>query len=99
MSVVAPPAKVRKQSVGDVDRSCAVGPCRASERVEPFKFGDRRGELPDRAQPTQRERLGAGRRTRERIERGPRSGATQGLRVRRKRPRGVGAFGSRSEGR
>src|SRR5450432_3851771 len=68
MGVVASPAQVRKQRVGDVDGARPSGPSGARKRVEAFKFGDRRHKLADRAQPTQSERLGAGHRTRERIE-------------------------------
>ena len=57
MRVVAPPSQIRKQRVGDVDRARPFGPSGARERVEPLKLRDRRGELPHRAQATQRERL------------------------------------------
>ncbi len=64
MRVIAPPAQVRKQSVGDVDGARSVGPSGARERVEPLKFGDRRGELPHGAQAAQSKRLRTRRRTR-----------------------------------
>ena len=57
MRVVAPPAKIRKQRVGGVDGARPFGPGGARERVQPFKLGDRRDELPHRAQAAQGERL------------------------------------------
>jgi hypothetical protein len=69
MGVVAPPAQIRKQRVGDVDRASALGPGRARERVKPFELCDRRGKLPNRAQAAKGKRLRARRRTRQWTER------------------------------
>ena len=45
MRVIAPPAKLREQSVGGVDGARTLGPSGARERVKPLKLGYRRGEL------------------------------------------------------
>ena len=50
MRVIAAPAQICKQRVGDVDCARALGPSGASERVKPLKLGHRRGDLSHGAQ-------------------------------------------------